>query len=802
VPQTFISYRQVDDAQRERVRAFADKLRACGVEVVLDPFDLDENPGGPNEGWDKWSSDQALKSDFVLIIGTREWFECFEKTQPPGTGLGAACEADDLRHRIYKANGIVPNIRVVIFDSRDAKDIPPKLERYHQFYAERDLPSIVRWLGVLQSAAPTRSMPLSSATPNNLPRLQSFFGRKEELAVIREALDPRSLTWGLLIDGPGGMGKTSLAVRAAYDCPPGQFDQIVFLSVKVRELDDDGVRDLSGLVLPGLLELLNQLARELGQRDIAKMPEEQRTRLLLEALRGKRVLLILDNLESLTKRDRDQLFNFITHLPPGCKALLTSRLLIGSSSHTLVLKKLDRQAALGILAELARRNPLLAKTSEAERTALYAQTDGKPLLLRWTAGQFGRGSCRTCREALDFLRSCPKDNDPLEFVFGDLAGEFTSEVESVLAVLAHFSLPANTEHIAALVDLEDKAIETALHALANQSLVFADQEEMYYVPVPMVPDFFRVYRPDVVAEAGRRLEGSAYALIVENGYEKHANFAALNKAWPTIAAALPRFISGPNERLQVVCTAISTFLEFTGRWDEWRALSREAETQATSAGDFTNAGWRIRDTGWIDYLRGQAKDVLVAADRAAAMWQQAKAGAAEQAAGIRLRGIGLELAKDFSGAIAAYREAVRLQQSLGPERVDVAKSLSDLADAEKSSGDFEAAERTYHEALRIAQGAKHAESIATFTGNLAELALDRRRWQTAELLGREALVWAEKIGRLELIADDCYRIANALVQQSRKQEAIAYARKAVDLHTQLGTPTIATALAMLRQCEE
>src|SRR5262249_688737 len=69
---------------------------------------------------------------------------------------------------------------------------------------------------------PTGTIPKTSI-PNNLPRLQPFFGREKELAAIREALDPESRTWGALIDGPGGMGKTSLAVRAAYDCSPEQF---------------------------------------------------------------------------------------------------------------------------------------------------------------------------------------------------------------------------------------------------------------------------------------------------------------------------------------------------------------------------------------------------------------------------------------------------------------------------------------------------------------------------------------------------------------------------------------------------
>lgn len=93
-----------------------------------------------------------------------------------------------------------------------------------------------------QSTLSTVSTPPTSI-PHNLPSLQPFFGREEELRKIADSLDPESRTWGALIDGHGGMGKTSLAVRAAYDAPPDAFEKIVFVSLKSRELDDDGVRD-------------------------------------------------------------------------------------------------------------------------------------------------------------------------------------------------------------------------------------------------------------------------------------------------------------------------------------------------------------------------------------------------------------------------------------------------------------------------------------------------------------------------------------------------------------------------------
>ena len=80
----------------------------------------------------------------------------------------------------------------------------------------------------------------------------------------------------------------------------------------------------------------------------------------------------------------------------------------------------------------------------------------------------------------------------------------------------------------------------------------------------MVAEFLRRKRPEVVAETGNRLENRAYALIIENGYEKHDRFPVLDAAWPTVAPALPLFLAGPNDRLQTVCDCPHYFPRFHG----------------------------------------------------------------------------------------------------------------------------------------------------------------------------------------------------------------------------------------------
>jgi fido (protein-threonine AMPylation protein)/tetratricopeptide (TPR) repeat protein len=667
-------------------------------------------------------------------------------------------------------------------------------------FADLILKRLARIGGAALAEGGTPTIPPKSSIPNNLPRLQSFFGREKELAAIREALDPENRTWGALIDGPGGMGKTSLAVRAAYDVPARNFERIIFVSIKDREMEDDGVRRLTGLIIPGFLEMLNEIARELGRPEITKAAEDQRIRLLLDALRPARALLILDNLESLTKTDRGQLFTLVKRLPQGCKAILTSRGRIGSGSEELILEQLDQDAALATLADLARHNKLLARTSETERIALYTQTAGKPLLLRWVAGQLGRGSCRTFTDALAFLRACPSENDPLEFVFGDLVEDFTPDETRVLSALSYFTLPAKAEHIEEIAALGKKSAMVAVRTLANRSLVVPDEEEEKFALVPLVADFLRRRRPEAVAEIGGRVGHRAYELVVEHGFEQHERFRVLDGAWPTVAAALPIFLTGSHERLQVVCAALYKFLDYTDRWDELLSLSQHAETAALEAGDYENAGWRAYQAGWVLALRQEAADVLKCAGRVASHWERARVGTRERSIAIRLRGAGHELQGDNRGAIRAYREALELNRRSSPRSDDLAATLNDLANAERLVGDYSAADTHTREALGLARANEDTAGEALYMGNLVALMLDKQDWSGAEVLARQVLPCSEKLGRQEMIAEDCRRLAMALVRQGRGGAAFAYARRAVDVYTHLSAPRLTFARGTLAEC--
>jgi hypothetical protein len=214
MPRVFISYRQLDDAQRLRVRGFAEKVRDRGVDVVLDQFYKDAHPGGPAEGWPKWSSDQAIHTEFVLVIGNTPWFRCFDGTESPGVGLGAACEAGNLRQRIYDLAGNNEVIRVVYFDKVDVADISFDLKRYDRFHADDHFDQIIGWLG--GSVAPPA--PVSPPAPYVWPTRCTTFvpdmaNRDEEFDFFAETLASPNGKRATLISGDSAHGKTKLVAQ-------------------------------------------------------------------------------------------------------------------------------------------------------------------------------------------------------------------------------------------------------------------------------------------------------------------------------------------------------------------------------------------------------------------------------------------------------------------------------------------------------------------------------------------------------------------------------------------------------------
>jgi predicted ATPase/class 3 adenylate cyclase len=147
----------------------------------------------------------------------------------------------------------------------------------------KDLPEPERLLDLVIDGLPSEFPPPRTldARPNNLPpQLTSFVGREDEVAAVRELLQAARL---LTLTGPGGTGKTRLALRVAEDVLTDFADGAFFV-------------DLSAVTDPALVP--SAIAQALGVAEIADRPILDA---VTEHLREREVLLILDNFEQVVE---------------------------------------------------------------------------------------------------------------------------------------------------------------------------------------------------------------------------------------------------------------------------------------------------------------------------------------------------------------------------------------------------------------------------------------------------------------------------------------------------------------------
>src|SRR5215470_6434002 len=120
----FISYRHESPEHARAVRRLGELLREEKIPVALDQFCLEEQPGGPDDGFPKWSEDCANESACVLIIASEGWFAAYEKIAPPGVGLGAGTEADLFRQALWDEQGNNARIRLAFLHDVAADKVP------------------------------------------------------------------------------------------------------------------------------------------------------------------------------------------------------------------------------------------------------------------------------------------------------------------------------------------------------------------------------------------------------------------------------------------------------------------------------------------------------------------------------------------------------------------------------------------------------------------------------------------------------------------------------------------------------
>lgn len=589
-----------------------------------------------------------------------------------------------------------------------------------------------------------------------------LIGRERELREVRSLVSDAALRL-VTITGPGGVGKTRLAIEAAAASAAAFADGVVF--VPLAPLAD------SGLVLVTIEQTLG--LRETG--------EQTSSELLRDYLGRRQLLLILDNFEHVLAAASE-----VADLIGACP-----KLTILATSRAPLRVRAEREFPLGPLAVPdLRRLPTLADVAETAAAHLFVdraqasqpsfaltqansaavaaichRLDGLPLALELAAARvraltptellarLDRALPLLSRGARDLPERQQTMQRAIEWSF-DLLGEREQELFLRLSVFAGGWDLLAAEVVGAGPELPPEDVVDLLHDLVDQSLVVAISGEMpRYRMLEPVRQYAleRLRASGGEPEARRRHAEHIFqlALTIEpelKGPLQVERLARLEAEHDNLRATLGWLIEqGDLDRLARLGFAVWLFWWMRGYFTEGLRWMSAAFEEGATASDYAR-GWALLTAGVLDY--GQA-----AYDRANELFTESlplfeRIGDEEgQFTAIGMIGLIAIGRGDYDLGASAIEEAVRRCLAFG-NRWTASMLLTYSAAIPLLRGEYVRAEELSREGLALAREMGDRIGVYAALYSLARIARARGHdAESAELYGEALRLSVEMVDR-------------------------------------------------------
>ena len=745
-PAVFISYSHDSPEHEAKVLALANRLRADGIDAVLDQFE-----SFPPEGWELWGQRQIQDAGFVLMVCTATYRRRFDGEEEPGKGLGATSETGLIRQLLYDAGGVNEKFFPVLLTDADSEHIPLALRRY-QHFALHTQPGYenLRLLLTGQSHVRKPALPPKQRKPDylywNLPARNPFFTGRDEF--VKKLEDGLARGRAQAISGLGGIGKTQTAIEYAYR-HRDQYRAVLWSGADSRDALVSGFGAIASLLdLP-----------EKDERDANAAAEAVRR--WLERQTG--WLLILDNVEEMVGVVKP----FLPASGTG-HVLMTTRLqATGAIAQNVELEKMELEE--GTLFLLRRANRIapdapLDAASEADRKAATEITEevaGLPLALDQAAAYIEE----TPSTPAKYLKLYRTEGAALRGRRGKLATDHPSVTVTFSLAFAQVEKanPAAADLVRVCAFLAPDAIPEEIFTQGGKEL-----------GEPLAQVAGKPLAWDAAVEAAGR-----FRLIHRNVTNDTLNIHRLAQE------VLKDGMDAPTrrvwaERVVQVLNRVFPRAEFQN-WPQCERLISHAIAAGRLVEDFgldsVAAARLLNQSGF--YLHGRARYVEAEPlyRRALAIYEIALGPDHPLTATSlnNLAGIYDEQGR-YGEAEPLYQRAIAIsEKALGPDHANTASSLNNLAGLYHDQGRYGEAEPLYQRALAIykkALGSDHPNTAASLN-NLAGLYDSQGRYAEAEPLYQRALAICEKaLGPDHPLTADCVRnYALFLRQRGRAAEA-------------------------------
>jgi predicted ATPase/class 3 adenylate cyclase len=411
----------------------------------------------------------------------------------------------------------------------------------------------------------------------SLPSVPNVFvGRERELAETGALLardDVRLLT----LLGPGGTGKTRLALQLAAGVSERFASGAAFVQLAP-------VRDPE-LVVPGI-------AQSLGVRE---QPGESALETLLEYLRDKELLLVLDNFEQVLAAA--PALSTLLAEAPRLKLIATSRTplrLNGEQSYRVPqLGQADSVALFAERAQAAAADFRLTGENEATVAEICARLDGLPLAIELAAPRVRTLSpqalLRRLDQGLSLLTGGAQDADERHRTLrATIAWSYDLLPQREQALFRRLAVFVGGFRLEAAAAVAEADVLEGVDSLVEKSLLLRLREDSDGEPRFWMLETIREYAFEQLGAAGelesaRRRHGAWFAdlaecLDTESATGEHpASIARLDDDYPNLRTAIERAREdGDGRQLLRLATALWPFWSTRGYVAEGRQALEDA----------------------------------------------------------------------------------------------------------------------------------------------------------------------------------------------------------------------------------
>ena len=634
----------------------------------------------------------------------------------------------------------------------------------------------------------------AESVPSNLPiQLTTFIGRQTEIAEITALLSRETAARLITLTGPGGIGKTRLALQT---------------SIGLAHLYPDGIWfvDLTPLSTPKLIP--QTVASALGLMETRGQPVEKP---LITYLRSKKTLILIDNCEHLI-HETAQFVEKILHTCADVQILATSRELLNvpgevnfrvpslslPESEDHASQMLAGHEALQLFIERARNvQPSLKDIdlNSAIIVRICRKLEGIPLAIELaaarmnfmslsqieahlndrfhllTSGQTTLPRHQSLRATLEWSHDLLSEDEKVLFRrLSMFAGGWTLEAANLVC-----ANPGNDT-----VDLQSQ--------LVNKSLVVVERQPDAEVRFRIL-ETIREYAREKLHEAGEvtyirekhfdffhilaqqmepKMFGPEKAIWLDRAAADIDNFRAA-LIWslePNPTGALPPLANRAERGIQLVVSLLDFYWcrGYMVEAREWleRLLAVDMPPSRVRAWGFQKAGWLNRASGDIEKAR-------MLLDHALSMSREV---GDKYRAGMSLVDLG-EAARDHQGdltrAIEYHSEALSLFQEVGNNQ-GIGVTSYCLAQTHMQKGDLEIAGQLWQKGLDLSHREGDKSHAAWGLQGLGDVALLKGELAEAMSLHRKGLTYLSEImdqPRMVLSFEALAQIAAAQGQPQR-----------------------------------